>query len=240
MANTNSLSLKDFNDMLKSANPTLRQALLAKGSEGRITGLTVSLKKGDVFSVAPGAEPQLVTVSGKAVTNGNDVAADAYWAFRGNIRRGSATIKDVTIPVASFARLGKEFPGLGSEYVREGHTLPNRVGLEFLQDLLEKFPVSGRLYRAQTDWDRAVYLHGAGEGFSLSVEEVKEGYSLPYKSRADRERLEAAGSPWGSRPESWRKISMLFVSMERNSTKPASTSNRGGSARGKSNTAKNK
>lgn len=243
MANTSSLSLQDFNDLLKSSNSTLRQALLAKGENGRITGLSVSLKKGDKFVVAPGAEPQLTTVSGKAVVTGDTVAADAYWAFRGKIVRGSAQIKDVTIPVASFSRLGKEFPSLGAECEREGRRLPNRAGFELLQDLLEEFPVSGHLYRAQTDWNRATLLHGAGEGFTLTVEEVQEGYSLPYKSRADRERLEAAGSPWGSRPDSWRKISMLFVSMERNAPRSTSTrtTNRGGSNRGKgSNTAKNK
>lgn len=227
MANTKTMSLQEFSETLSSANSTLRQALLAKGEEGRITGLSISLKKGDVFTVAPGVEPQLMTVSGKAVIIGNDVAADAYWALRGNIRRGAALIKDVTIPVAALVRLGKEFPGLGADFVRDGVSVPNRSGYEFLQDLLEKFPTSAALYRAQTDYARALTLHGGGEGFSLTVEDVREGYTLPYKAKADRERLEGLGAPWGSKPEQWRKIPMLFLSMERTpSKKPGSNSGR--------------
>ena len=234
MANTtNSLSFSKFNELVATTtNSSLRQALLAKGSEGRITGLQISLRKGDQIIVAPGAEPQLFTVTGKPVIVNNSVATDAYWAFIATIHRGGGIINDVTIPVSSFCRLGKEFPGLGPEFVREGRTLPNRSGFEFLQDLLEEFPVSAALYRAQTDWARAQSLYGEGEGFSLTVEEVREGYTLPYKTKASREELEAAGRKWGDDPHDWRKISMLFVSMERNSNRGGTrTSNRGAGQR---------
>jgi hypothetical protein len=217
MANTSTLSLKDFNELLKSANSTLRQALLAKGEEARITGLTISLQKGDELIVAPGVEPQLITTTGKPVVSGDTVATDAYWAFRGDIRRGASLIKEVTIPVASFRRLGKEFPSLGTQSIRDGRTVPNRSGLEFLQEVLKEYPDSWALYRSQTDWDRVIFLYGEGEGFSLTIKDVREGYTLPYKSKRDRQQLEATGTPWGSKETSWRKISMLFVSVERNS-----------------------
>lgn len=211
-----SISLNNFINAIADAKSQAARLFAAGSFGGDPKGISISPRKEDIFIMAPGVEPILTTVRSAALLTGTTPASDAFWALPGTLRRKEAEF-EYLLPIAALRRLGKEFPGLGDDFTLEtGETVPNRSGWEFIQDLLDKYPNSKSLYLKQSDFERASALYGEGEGFTLTFKEEREGYTLPFKSKGDRDTLLKAGHPWGSNPKDWRRISMLFVSIERN------------------------
>lgn len=215
-----SISLTDFVNAIADSKSPAARAFEGGSFGGDPKGLMISPRKEDIFILAPKVEPILTTVRSASLLTGSIPASDAFWALPGKLRRGEAEF-DYSLPIAALRRLGKEFPGLGDTFTLEtGEVVPNRSGWDFIQDLLDEYPDSKSLYLKQSDLERASALYGEGEGFTITFKEEREGYTLPFKSKGDRDTLLKNNHPWGSDPKDWRKISMLFVSIERNKQAP--------------------